>query len=130
MRNDPMSNERRATGKRRVPGESLIERIAGRAPRAKVGPGDRFFHRFGIQDPYAVVQPGASREDRLTPSASGSFTYLSAEGYRRDVNSVRYHLLERLSHGRTSSRAGERLHQVGPMAAENGLAPRLLKNNE
>jgi hypothetical protein len=126
MRNDPMSNERRATGKRRVPGESLIERIAGRAPRAKVGPGDRFFHRFGIQDPYAVVQPGASREDRLTPSASGSFTYLSAEGYRRDVNSVRYHLLERLSHGRTSSRAGERLHQVGPMAAENGLAPRLL----
>lgn len=126
MRNDPMSNDRRAAAERRVPGESLIERIAGRAPRAKVGPGDRFFHRFGIQDPYAVVQPGASREDRLTPSAPGSFTYLSAEGYRRDVNSVRYHLLERLSHGRTSFRAGERLHQVGPMAAENGLAPRLL----
>lgn len=125
MRNDPMSKEPRSPRTRRTPGESVTERIAGRSGHRAGGPGSRFFHRFGIQDPYQVAS-GGGRVDRLIAGDTGPFTYLSAEGYRADVREVRYHLLERLSHERTTRRLGERLARVGPAATAEGLVPKLL----
>ncbi len=91
------------------PGDSIARRLFARgATRASVGSRAEFYHRLGVDDPYAV--------DDGEAQAQGPFTYLSSAAYYRDLRRSRLGLLSRLSNEGPMKRVGERAQRIGPAA--------------
>ncbi|MCB9686743.1 MAG: hypothetical protein H6735_17020 [Alphaproteobacteria bacterium] len=100
---------------RQTPGQSITGRISGRFHTRRVGPRAGFFHRFGLQDPFAVAAP-QQRPDRHVADQTSPFVWLSSAAYHEEVAAARYRMLARTAE-RSRSRVGERLERVGPIAA-------------
>src|SRR5688572_14777738 len=104
---------------RTSPGQSITGRLTGRThTRAHVGPRASFFHRLGVQDPFALSTASSERSDRPRGEDTGPFSYLSSAAYYEEVANARYRMLSRLTSERSSARLGERLERVGPAALD------------
>jgi hypothetical protein len=96
---------------RPVPGASIASRLFARgSTRASVGARAEFFHRLGIDDPYAVGDEEAGSQ--------GPFTYLSSAAYFRDLRRSRFGLLGRITGQRMMERiTAARSQRFGPAAS-------------
>ncbi len=92
------------------PGESIAKRLFSRgATRASVGSCAEFYHRLGVDDPYAAEPSEGASE--------GPFQYLSSASYYRDLRRSRLGLLSRLSSGdHRIGRMEQRARRIGPAA--------------
>jgi len=107
------------------PGESIAKRLFSRgATRASVGSRADFYHRLGVDDPYAVESGEGASE--------GPFQFLSSASYYRDLRRSRLGLISRLSSGdRRIGRMEQRARRIGPaaMATRPSSLARFMSND-